>query len=307
MRIGLQVPNFTWPGGPAQLGETFGAIAERAEAAGFDSFWVMDHFFQIRSVGPMDRDMLEGWSALAFAAARTRRIRLGTMVTGVTYRHPGILVKTATTLDVLSGGRAYFGIGAGWNEDEHRGLGVPFPPLAERFERLEETLRIALQMWSDEGKADAARPFEGTHYRLERTLNVPQALQRPHPPILVGGGGEKKTLRLVAQYADACNIMGWVGPAAMRHKLDVLRQHCADLGRPYADIEKTSLGGLRLTTDGRDGSMTPARAVEYFAELAAMGFDHGIVSLANVADPHLFDLLASDVVPAVKALTVAGR
>ncbi len=306
MRIGLQVPNFTWPGGPARLGETYGAIAERAEAAGFYSFWVMDHFFQIRSFGPMDHDMLEGWSALAFAAARTRHIKLGTMVTGVTYRHPGILVKTATTLDVLSGGRAYFGIGAAWNEDEHRGLGVPFPPLAERFERLEETLRIALQMWADEGKASTARPFEGKYYHLERTLNVPQSLQRPHPPILIGGGGERKTLRLVAQYADACNF-GGLGPDVVRHKLDVLREHCDRLGRPYGDIEKTMLGSLRVTRDGREGSMTPGQMVEYFAQYAAMGFDQGIVGFGNVTDPDLFDLLASEVVPEVTKLAVAGR
>src|SRR5437588_6105646 len=186
MRLGLQVPNFTWPNGQSQLGQTFGQIAEYAYKAGLYSFWVMDHFFQIPNVGPVENEMLEGWSALSFAAGRTSRIKLGTMVTGVTYRYPGILVKTATTLDVLSGGRAYFGIGAAWNEEEHAGLGVPFPPLAERFERLEEMLQIALLMWSG---VDGA--FDGTHYHLARTLNVPDVITKPHPPILIGGTGEQ--------------------------------------------------------------------------------------------------------------------
>jgi F420-dependent oxidoreductase-like protein len=302
MRVGLQVPDFTWPGGPQRLGETFGAIAERAERAGFTSFWVMDHFFQIAVVGPPEHEMLEGWSALAYAAGRTSRIRLGTMVTGVTYRHPGILVKTATTLDVLSGGRAYFGVGAAWNEDEHRGLGVPFSPLGERIERLEETLQIALQMWSGD-----ETPYRGKHYQLERPLNSPQSLQRPHPPILVGGAGERKTLRLVARYADACNLFAFGDNEVLRHKLDVLRGHCEAVGRPYEDIEKTSLGHISLTRDGRGSSLTPDAAVEYFAKLAALGIDHGIVSLRNVHEEDVFDLLASEVIPAVERMVVAGR
>src|SRR6202165_1591057 len=187
MRIGLQVTNFTWPSHQGSLGETFGLIAQRAERAGLFSLWVMDHFFQIRNVGPAEQEMLEGYSALAFAAGRTNRIKLGTMVTGVTYRYPGLLVKTVTTLDVLSHGRAYLGIGAAWNEEEHIGLGVPFPPTAERFERLEETLQIAHQMWSGNDK-----PYEGKYYQLARPLNSPQAVQKPHPPILIGGTGERK-------------------------------------------------------------------------------------------------------------------
>src|SRR5579875_3748289 len=178
MRIGLQVTNFTWPNHQESLGETFGLIAQRAERAGLFSFWVMDHFFQIPGVGPAEHEMLEGYSALAFAAAQTNRIKLGTMVTGVTYRYPGLLVKTVTTLDVLSGGRAYLGIGAGWYEEEHRGLGVPFPPLAERFEHLEETLEIAHQMWKGDEK-----PYQGNHYQLARPLNSPSSIQKPHPPI----------------------------------------------------------------------------------------------------------------------------
>lgn len=302
MRIGLQVPNFTWPGGPSRIGERFGLVAERAERAGFASLWVMDHFFQIRVVGPPEHEMLEGWSALAFAAGRTQRIRLGTMVTGVTYRHPGVLVKTATTLDVLSGGRAYLGIGAAWNQDEHRGLGVPFPPIAERFERLEETIQIALQMWAGD-----ERPYHGKHFHLQRPLNSPQSLQRPHPPILVGGGGERKTLRLVAQYADACNLFAFGDNSVLRHKLDVLRGHCGSVGRPYEVIEKTSLSHLHVTADGRDGSLTPAAAVEHFAALADLGIDHGIVSLRDVDTEAVFDLLAADVIPAVDAIPVGGR
>ncbi len=217
-------------------------------------------------------------------------------------------MKTATTLDVLSGGRTYFGIGAAWNEVEHHGLGVPFPPLAERYERLEETLRIALQMWADAGKLDKAEPFEGKFYRLERTLNVPQSLQRPHPPILIGGGGELKTLRLVAQYADACNLLARLGDDMLRHKLDVLRSHCERLGRPYTAIEKTvALEDLRLSQDRRAGTVTAAQALDAFAHLGELGFDHVIITLPNVDEPEVFDRLREQVVPAVERLPVTGR
>jgi F420-dependent oxidoreductase-like protein len=300
MRLGLQVPDFTWPGSPESLGPTFARIARTAEASGMASLWVMDHFFQIEMVGPPEHEMLEGYSALAFAAAITERIQLGTMVTGVTYRHPGILGKTVTTLDVLSGGRAYLGIGAAWNEQEHRGLGVPFPPVAERFERLEETLRIVTQMWAGDES-----PFEGRHYQLERPLNSPPALQRPHPPILIGGTGEKKTLRLVAQYADACNIFE-MGLDGVRHKLGVLREHCERLGRPYGDIEKTTLGGLSLSTDGRAGSSTVEQAVDRFGELAGLGVDHAIVSIQGVADEAAFELVP-ELVQRLEKIAPAAR
>ena len=302
MRLGLQVPNFTWPTGQAQLGDTFGLIAQRAERAGLYSFWVMDHFFQIPSVGPSENELLEGYSALAFAAGHTNRIKLGTMVTGVTYRHPGILVKTVTTLDVLSHGRAYLGIGAAWNEEEHRGLGVPFPPLAERFERLEETLQIAHQMWSGNDK-----PYEGKYYHLARPLNSPQAVQKPHPPILIGGTGERKTLRLVAQYGDACNIFARLPKPEIQRKLGVLREHCQAVGRPYEQIEKTTLSSFNLTRDGRNGSTTPAALLEELAQQAALGIDQAIFSLQNVYDIEPFDLLANEVVPAAKNIQVAGR
>lgn len=302
MRVGLQVPNFTWSQDQSQLGDTFGLIAERAERAGFYSLWVMDHFFQIGVVGPPENEMLEGWSALAFAAGRTNRIKLGTMVTGVTYRYPGLLVKTATTLDVLSHGRAYLGIGAAWNEDEHRGLGVPFPPLAERFERLEETLQIAMQMWTGNDK-----PYEGKHYSLARPLNSPLSVQKPHPPILIGGTGERKTLRMVAQYGDACNIFARLGKDELQRKFNVLREHCQTLGRPYEQIEKTTLDVVHITRDGRNGTLNPSAAIDYFAGLAAMGVDQAIFSMPNVADLEPFDVLATQVIPEVEKMTVAGR
>jgi F420-dependent oxidoreductase-like protein len=302
MRLGLQVPNYTWPTGPSQLGRTFGQIAERADKAGLYSLWVMDHFFQIRNVGPATNEMLEGWSALAFAAGRTNRIRLGTMVTGVTYRYPGILVKTATTLDVLSEGRAYLGIGAAWNEEEHTGLGVPFPSTAERFERLEETLQIALQMWAGD-----ERPYNGKYYHLARLLNSPQSVQRPHPPILIGGSGERKTLRLVAKYADGCNLFARMGKDVLQHKLDVLREHCQAVGRPYEQIEKTTLDTLNLSRDGRNGTITPSAALDFFADLASMGIDQAIFNMPNVYDLEVFDLLATEVIPQAEKIPVAGR
>jgi len=302
MRLGLQVPNFTWSNDQSQIGDTFGLIAQRAERAGLYSLWVMDHFFQIGMVGPAENEMLEGWTALAFAAARTNHIKLGTLVTGITYRHPGILVKTATTLDVLSNGRAYFGIGAAWNEEEHKGLGVPFPPLGERFERLEETLQIAHQMWSGDEK-----PYTGKHYTLERPLNSPQVVQKPHPPILIGGAGERKTLRLVAQYADGCNLFARLGKEEMRRKLDVLRDHCQALSRPYEQIEKTTIDHMHITRDGRNNSLSPNAAIDRLAELAELGIDQAIFSLINVEDPEAFDILPTRIVPEVEKLPVAGR
>ena len=302
MRLGLQVPNFTWSQDQSLLGDTFGLIAERAERAGLYSLWVMDHFFQIGFVGPAENEMLEGWTALAFAAGRTNRLKLGTMVTGITYRYPGILVKTATTLDALSHGRAYFGIGAAWNEEEHKGLGVPFPPLAERFERLEETLQIAHQMW--EGKE---QPYKGKHYTLDRPLNSPRSVQVPHPPILIGGGGERKTLRLVAQYGDACNLFARLGKDELQRKLAILQDHCASIGRSYGEIEKTTLDVMPITRDGRNGTLSPQAAIDKFADLAAMGIDQAIFSMPNVVDLEPFDLLATQIIPEVEKIPVAGR
>ncbi len=288
MRIGLQVPNFTYPGGPPRISGTLADIARLADDAGFYSLWVMDHFFQISVVGPHENEMLEGYATLGFLAALTTKVKLGTMATGVIYRYPGILVKTVTTLDVLSRGRAYFGVGAGWNEQEARGLGTPFPPIAVRFELLEEALQIAKQMWSGE-----AGPYHGKHNRLEEALCNPQPLSRPHPPILVAGGGEKKTLRLVAQYADACNLYG--SPDMVRAKLAILRQHCDALGRDYASIEKTTLG----TVDLQPGKMTARDVIEQCRGLSSLGVHHAIFNLPNVHTLKPLEVFGSEVIPAV--------
>ncbi len=293
MRVGLQVPNFTYPGGSQQLGHKLAEIARTADEQGFHSLWVMDHFFQISGVGPPENEMLEAYSTLAHFAAVTERVKLGTLVTGVVYRHPGILVKTVTTLDVLSGGRAYLGIGAAWNEQESRALGVPFPPVAERFERLEETLQIAGQMWSDDDSA-----FEGKHYHLTQTLNSPQALSQPHPPVLIGGGGEKKTLRLVAQYADACNLFAAMGADVVRHKLDVLRRHCDDVGRDYDEIEKTTLDTVHLAP----GEMSAADVIERCETLAELGIEHAIVNSPNVHEITPLETFGKEIIPAVAGL-----
>ena len=277
MKCGLQVNDFTWPDAPQSIGPTFARIARDADQAEMASLWVMDHFFQIRSIGPSEHEMLEGYSALAYAAGVTDRITLGTMVTGVTYRHPGLLIKTVTTLDVLSGGRAWLGIGAAWNEEEHRGLGVPFPSLKERFERLEETLQLAHQMWSGDES-----PFEGQHHQLERPLNSPPALSNPHPRILVGGGGEKKTLRLVAQYADACNIFD-MGPDAVRAKYDVIRRHCEDVGRDYDDIERTVLSRVDFGKESDDS------IVDRVGRLGEIGTQQVIFGVARVWEPGSLD------------------
>jgi F420-dependent oxidoreductase-like protein len=310
MRLGQQVSYFSWPGAPASIGPTFGRIARNAEDAGVRSLWVMDHFFQIHVIGPPELDMVEGYTALAFAAGQTSRIELGTLVTGVTYRHPGLLAKTVTSLDVLSGGRAWLGIGAAWNEEEHRGLGVPYPSTSERFERLEETLQICLQMWAGDDS-----PYAGRHYQLQRPLNVPQSLRRPHPPILIGGGGEKKTLRLVAQYADACNLFdSGLGPEGIPHKLDILRGHCEDVGRDYAAIEKTVLARVALAEPSGSGQVAPGgqsfasvdETVERFGELSEAGIDTVIVGVANATDDAAYPLLA-EVVRQVEPLQAGGR
>jgi len=290
MKIGLQIPRFTWEGGTLQLGSRLADIARTADDAGFASLWVMDHFFQIDMVGKVDEPMLEGYSALTFMAAVTKKVRLGTMVTGVVYRHPGILVKTATTLDVLSGGRAYFGIGAAWNEREARGLGVPFPNLKERFERLEETLQIAKQMWEGE-----VVPYNGKHYQLTETLSSPQPLSRPHPPILVGGMGEKKTLRLVAKYADACNLFLFPGRDVLRHKLEILRRHCDEVGRAYSDIERTTLGTVHLAA----GAMSASDVIAQCRSLADIGIQHAIFNLPNVSEMKPLEVFGKEIIPAV--------
>jgi F420-dependent oxidoreductase-like protein len=264
VRIGLQVPDFNGAGGADRLGTRLAAVARTADDAGFDSIGVMDHFFQIGILGPPEHDMLEAYTTLGYLAACTSRARLLTLMTGAVYRHPGVLAKIVTTLDVLSGGRAWLGIGAAWNEWEARGLGIPFPPLAERFERLEEALQICLQMWRGDEE-----PFRGRHYELSRPLNHPPAVTRPHPPIMIGGSGERKTLRLVAQYAQACNLFPGQD---LTHKLDVLRAHCDAVGRDYAEIEKTVLYPIDVGAHGERVS----QVIDELAAFAELGFGMAI-------------------------------
>ena len=290
MKFGITVPRFVTPGGDSTIASEFAGIVRDADQGGLDSLWVMDHFFQIPPIGTADEPMLEGYSALAFAAGISERISLGTLVTGVTYRQPGVLVKTVTTLDVLSGGRAWLGIGAGWYEREHLGLGVSFPGVSERFERLEETLQIAQQMWSG-----VVGSYEGRHYQLAETVCRPMPLSTPHPRIMIGGGGEQKTLRLVARYADACNLFampGDEGIALLQHKLDVLRAHCAAEGRSYEAIEKTVLGPAALR-ESHPMAMPPEALPEFLVQLEGMGIDHYI---SAVVDRDSLNVLLDDIV-----------
>ncbi len=298
MKIGLQVPSFTWPGGDAAIGPTFARIVRDADDAGFDSLWVMDHFFQIPSVGKAEEPMLEGWSALAFAAALTRHVTLGLMVGGIHYRQAGLWAKAATTLDVLSGGRAWLGIGAAWNEEESKALGFPMPPLGQRFEMLEEVLQIVHAMWQGERGSEEA--FDGRHYRLGRMMNSPQAIRKPHPPIMIGGGGEQKTLRLVARWADATNIFG--GPDSLRHKYAVLKERCEEIGRPFDEIERSNLNSFRVSRDGGGESVSPSEMVDRIGSWHEAGSQHAIFGIRNVSEPGIFEMLGRDVVPQVHAL-----
>src|ERR1700722_2214001 len=284
MKVGLQIPDFTTPRGPEALGRELGTVARTADEAGFDYLAVMDHFFQIPVVGPAEKEMLEAYTTLGYLAACTSRAALLTVATGAFYREPGILAKIVTTLDVLSGGRAWLGIGAGWNEEESRGLGVPFHPVAERFERLEETLQICLQMWRGN-----EQPYQGKHYQLARPLNSPQSLSRPHPPVMICGGGERKTLRLVAEYGDACNLFAGRDEA---RKLDVLRQHCEAVGRDYDTIYKTAYYWF-------DPSRGSQRIVDDLGALAGLGFHAAIGAVRDVWDVTPLEVIGSEVIPAV--------
>jgi F420-dependent oxidoreductase-like protein len=266
MRVSISVTNYSWPG-PLGLGPELARVAGQADEAGVDTVWVADHLLQADpTAGPDDTEMLEAYTTLGFLAARTERARLGTMVTGVTFRPPALLVKAVTTLDVLSGGRAWLGLGAGYHGEEAEAMGLPLPPAAERFERLEETLRIAARMWAGD-----ETPFAGTHYRLQRPAGSPRSVQRPHPPVLVGGAGEQKTLRLVARYADACNLFDIPdGGRTVKHKLEVLARRCDEVGRPYDQIEKT------LSTRLHPGEPSEAFAARC-AAAAELGIEHVVV------------------------------
>jgi F420-dependent oxidoreductase-like protein len=290
VKIGLQIPDFTTPAGPDRLGADLATVARTADDAGFEFIAVMDHFFQIGAIGPPEREMLEAYTTLGYLAGCTSRAKLLTLVTGAVYRSPGMLAKIVTTLDVLSGGRAWLGIGAAWNEEESRGLGIPFPPVAERSERMEETLQICLQMWSGDES-----PYHGRHYQLERPLNSPQALSSPHPPILIGGSGERKTLRLVARYAQACNL--FPSPEVGR-KLDVLRAHCDAEGRDYDDITKTC---YFLFDVGEKGEKA-AEVVDQLGGLAELGFQAAIGGVIGTWDVTALEIIGSEVIPAVASL-----
>jgi F420-dependent oxidoreductase-like protein len=288
VRLGLHISDFTWPDGPPRLGAVLADVASAADEAGFDRISVMDHVWQIPVLGPPEHEMLEAYTTLGYLAGHTRRATLLALVTAVVYREPGMLAKSVTTLDVLSGGRAMLGIGAAWNEAEAHGLGLPFPPTGERFERLEEGLRICRQMFDGD-----QTPFTGKHYRLDPPLNSPAPLSRI--PILIGGGGERKTLRLVAQYADACNL--FPGPQ-VRHKMDVLKQHCEAVGRDYDEIEKTVLYNFDLGEKGE-------RAGDIVADLGRLGRQgftvaHG--SLRRAWDTAQFEMFANEIIPAAEAL-----
>jgi F420-dependent oxidoreductase-like protein len=303
MKLGLQIYSFTWPGGPEAIGPTLARAVRAADESGFDSIWVMDHFWQIGAPGSELEPMLEGWTTLGYMAAHTERARLGLMVGGVHYRAPGLWVKAATTLDVLSGGRAWLGIGAAWNQAESEGLGFHWPSQRERFEMLEDTLQIAHAMW--EGERGSEEEFVGRQFHARRLLNVPQALSRPRIPILIGGGGEQRTLRLVAKYADASNLFG--GPAQLLPKYAVLAEHCEAVGRPFEEIERTNL--QQFTISGRNAwGAKPTSATELVdrcGRLAEVGVQHVILSTADAHDPAAIELLARDVIPQLRTLEAA--
>jgi F420-dependent oxidoreductase-like protein len=292
MKVGLHVPVFAWQGGSAALADHLANVAESAEAAGFDQITVMDHYFALGPGAAYKAPMLEAYTALGYIAARTSRMRLGALVTGVMYRYPGMLIKQMTTLNVLSKGRAFLGIGAAWHEHEHRAFGVPFPPLKERFERLEETLQIAHQAWSGD-----ARPFRGKYYSLDEPLLSPEPVSKPRPRILIGGSGERKTLRLVAQYADACHLNA-SDLSEARRKLDVLRQHCAEVGRDEREIEKTCGVRMEIAADGSNAQ----QVIDRCAAAGEAGFDLVTTALPQVYTLEAIRVFGEQVIPALSGV-----
>ena len=292
MKLGLQINRFTWEKEPQSIPQILAKITTTAEDAGFYSEWVMDHFFQISYVGDKSEPMLEGYTTLGFMAGLTKKVKLGTLVTGVIYRYPALLVKAVTTLDVLSNGRAYFGVGAAWNEEEYHALGFAFPPLKTRFEQLEDTLQLAKQMW----KGDA-KEFKGKQFTVPNPINRPQVLTKPHPPIMIGGGGEKKTLKLVAQYGDACNLFVRLGNDVLKEKLAILKQHCKDVGRTYDDIEKTALDQVLV-----DENFKPEEFIEKAKELSDLGFTHLIIGIRNVQEIQPLVVFGEKIIPRLKKI-----
>jgi F420-dependent oxidoreductase-like protein len=312
MKVGLQIPRFHWPESPGNIGPRLAEMARTADDWGFHSVWVMDHFYQVgQGYGAPDEPMLEAYTALAYMAAATRRVKLGTMVTGAFYRHPGVLVKTVTTLDVLSGGRGVLGIGAGWYEQESRGMGVPFPySVKERVGRFEEAIKIALHMWRGD-----RTPFEGKYYRLEEPICSPQPVSRPHPYIMIGGEGERKTLRFVAKYADGCNLHLGTHPKLrgytqrsfnnyvtrferLTHKLNVLRKHCDSVGRDYEEIEKSVLSPIEISPS----AMTVEDVIEMCEEVASMGIQYMIFNTPNDHEIEPIQTIGDEIIPQVRRL-----
>jgi F420-dependent oxidoreductase-like protein len=289
MKVGLQVNRFTWEGQPQSIAEKLAKIVTTADTSGYSSLWVMDHFFQIGHIGKPEEPMLEAYTTLGYIAGLTKKITLGTMVTGVIYRHPALLIKAVTTLDVLSQGRAYLGIGAAWNEEESLALGFPFPPLKERFERLEETLLFAKQMWSGDEK-----PFEGKYMDATRPLNSPQVISKPHPPILIGGGGEQKTLKLVAKYANASNLFA-ADMEILAHKLEILKGHCKEIGRNFEEIEITVLDRL-------PDELNTAAVIEKCKKLREMGVNHVIFQNPHIDTTNLVAEIGEKIIPQVASL-----
>jgi F420-dependent oxidoreductase-like protein len=294
MRIGLQIPSFKYPGGTAAIRPKLKEIVTTAEEADCYSLWVMDHSYQIKGMfGEVYTDpMLEAYTTLGYLAGLTEKAYLGVLVTGVIYRHPSVLLKMVNTLDILSGGRAYFGIGAGWYEEEAKGYGIPYPATAERFEQLEDNLKLAQALWASDETS-----FVGKHFSAPAITNNPRPLSSPHPRIMIGGTGPNKTLRMVAQYADACNIGDWVGAANMQKALDTLKEHCAALGRDYDTIEKTCLCTVHLSGDD-----TAASVIGRTKELAAMGFTHAIFNMPDVYEITPLETFAKEIIPAVAEL-----
>ncbi len=294
MYVGLQIPSFKYPGGAAAIRPKLKEIVTTAEASGFYSLWVMDHYYQIKGLfGESYTDpMLESYTTLGYFAGLTEKAYLGVLVTGVIYRHPSVLMKMVTTLDILSGGRAYLGIGAAWYEDEAIGYGIPYPSTAERFEQLEDNLKLAKALWSGDVVS-----FEGKHFSAPAITNNPRPLSTPHPRIMIGGTGPKKTLRMVAQYADACNIGDWVGVDNMQKSLDTLKGHCETLGRDYDTIEKTALCTAHLSGDDTVDSI-----IGRLKKLSDMGFTHAIFNMPDVYKITPLETFANQIIPAVAGL-----
>jgi F420-dependent oxidoreductase-like protein len=294
MNIGLQIPSFKYPGGTTAIRPKLKEIVTTAEEAGFYSLWVMDHYYQIKGLfGEAYTDpMMESYTTLGYFAGLTEEAYLGVLVAGVIYRHPSVLMKMVNTLDILSGGRAYFGIGAAWYEDEAKGYGIPYPTTSERFEQLEDNLQLAKALWEGEETS-----FEGRHFSAPAITNNPQPLSKPHPRIMIGGMGTKKTLRMVAQYADACNFFERAGTEKLQESLDTLKAHCERLGRDYDTIEKTSLGSIHLSGDD-----TVDGVIKRINDLSALGFTHTIFNMPDVYTITPLETFANEVIPAVADL-----